>query len=322
MVSIKDIAKQAGVAISTVSYALNNSPKVTEKTRSKILAIAEELNYVPNAAARTLKKRHTKIIGAYFTDYGGSFFGELLRGMRRLLNEKGYDLIACTGKESHRFLPEGIIDGAVILDNHFPDEKIIAYADRGHRIVVLDREIDHPNIECVLLDNKMGAELAINFLINQGHKNLILLTGSEESFDSNKRLEAAKKILKQHPSINYSTIQGHFDKESGEEAAKKIVIDYSSPVAIFSFNDEMAIGIYNYLKETPYHIGEHIHVIGFDDIELTNYIEPLLSTIHYSKEEWGKEAAEQLLNLIKNKTTKSKKIKMELTKGDSVNKLT
>ncbi|HLU21204.1 MAG TPA: LacI family DNA-binding transcriptional regulator, partial [Bacillaceae bacterium] len=111
MVSIKDIAKQAGVAISTVSYALNGSPKVTEETRAKILAVAKELNYVPNAAARTLKKRKTKIIGAFLTDYGGSFFGELLRGMRKTLNEKGYDLIVCTGKESHRFLPEGIIDG-------------------------------------------------------------------------------------------------------------------------------------------------------------------------------------------------------------------
>ncbi|MFC5466563.1 LacI family DNA-binding transcriptional regulator [Lederbergia graminis] len=321
MVSIKDIAKQAGVAISTVSYALNGSPKVTEETRAKILAVAKELNYVPNAAARTLKKRKTKIIGAFLTDYGGSFFGELLRGMRKTLNEKGYDLIVCTGKESHRFLPEGIIDGAIILDAHFPDEEIITYADRGHRIIVLDREIDHPNIERVLLDNEMGAELAINFLLNNGHKNFVILTGSKESYDSNRRLKAVKEIFSRYPSLNLTIIPGDFDKASGERAAKHILANYAEPVAVFSFNDEMAIGIYNYLEQSQYNVGEHVHIIGFDNIELSNYTRPRLATIHYSKEDWGKAAAEQLLKLIKKEKTERQKISVELLEGESVQKL-
>lgn len=95
MVGIKDIAQKAGVSISTVSYALNGSPKVTEETRARIQAIANELNYVPNMAARTLKRRQTNIIGVYLADYAGSFYGELLDGIKKGLELFGYEMIVC-----------------------------------------------------------------------------------------------------------------------------------------------------------------------------------------------------------------------------------
>lgn len=320
MVSIKDIAKKAGVAISTVSYALNGSPKVTEETRAKILEAAKELNYIPNAAARTLKKRNTNIIGAFFTDYGGSFFGELLKGMRKALNDQGYDLIACTGKDSHRFLPEGIIDGAIILDAHFSDKELLSYAERGHRLVVLDRELDHKNIERVLLDNRMGTKLAIEYLIENGHENIILLTGPPESFDSLQRLNAAMELLKEFPTVKYTIIQGEFDRESGKRAAREITEKYERPVAVFSFNDEMAIGMYHFLANTDLRIGEHIQIISFDNIELSRFVHPALTSIHYSKEEWGEVAANQLLQLIQEEKTEPQIISVQLIERDSVMK--
>ena len=139
MVGIKDIAKKAGVSISTVSYALNGSSKVTEETRTRIQAIAEELNYVPNMAARTLKRRQTNIIGVYLADYGGSFYGELLEGIKKGLALFDYEMIVCSGKKSHLFIPEKMVDGAIILDWTFPTKEIEKFAERGHSIVVLDR---------------------------------------------------------------------------------------------------------------------------------------------------------------------------------------
>ncbi|MBS4204542.1 LacI family DNA-binding transcriptional regulator [Lederbergia citrea] len=321
MVSIKDIAKKAGVSISTVSYALNGSPKVTEETSAKILAIAKELNYIPNAAARTLRERKTKIIGAFLTDYSGPFFGQLLQGMRETLNNKGYDLIVCTGKESHRFLPEGIIDGAIVLDATFPDEELISYANRGHKLIVLDREIDHPNIDRVLLDNQMGAELAVEFLIGKGHENIVVVTGPAGSYDSDQRLEAVKKLLETHPSISLSVIHGDFDKASGERTAEQIIQTYTKPVAVFCFNDEMAIGMYNYIETTDYVVGKDIHIIGFDNIEVAHYVRPRLSTIHYSKQDWGAKAAEKLIRLIGNEKYEIQKVNVELLEGDSVGKV-
>ncbi|MCU9612672.1 LacI family transcriptional regulator [Caldibacillus lycopersici] len=318
MVSIKDIAKKADVSISTVSYALNGSTKITEETKARVLRIAKELNYVPNAAARTLKKRNTNIIGAFFTDYSGQFFGQLLTGLRKKLNEAGYDLVVSTGKESHRFLPEGIIDGAIILDANFLDDEIVNYAERGHKLVVLDRILEHSNIERVLLDNQTGAEIALHYLIEKGHQNIAIVSGPNNSYDSIERMKAVNKIIQQYPNLQFSTYQGDFDKQSGAKIAKLLVEQYTTPVAVFCLNDEMAIGMYQYLETTEFHVGEHFHIIGFDNIELSQFLRPRLASIHYSKEEWGSRAGEQILKLIHNEKSEPQTIEVSLIEGNSV----
>lgn len=318
MVGIKDIAKKAGVSISTVSYALNGSPKVTEETSARILAIANELNYTPNAAARNLKKRETKIIGAFLRDYSGAFYGELLEGMKESLLDKGYELVACSGKESHRFLPERMIDGAIILDESFSNEELLGYAERGHKIVVLDRELKHQNIAQVLLDNKAGATLAIDYLLDQGHRNLYIVMGPEKSYDANQRMLAVTQALERFTSIDYQVLQGNFTKDAGEQAAKQIVDEYTTPAAVFCLNDDMAIGMYNYIAQTNLKVGEHIHIIGFDNIELSHYMQPRLSTIDFSKRKWGALATEQLLKLIASGAVENQRIYCSLVKGNSV----
>lgn len=318
VVSIKDIAKKAGVSISTVSYALNGNPKVTKETSSRILAVAKELNYVPNAAARSLKKRETKIIGAFLTDFNGAFYGELLQGIKEVLNIKGYDLIVCSGAQSHRLLPERNIDGAIVLDSSFSSEEILQYAERGHKLVVLDRELNHSNVNQVLLDNKAGAALAMEYLIEKGHRKIYVITGPEASFDSMQRLQAVRQAVERHQPLAYTQIQGDFNKSAGEEAAERIIREYTEPAAVFCLNDEMAIGLYNAVKESEYKIGTHIHIIGFDNIELTQYTEPRLATIDYSKRKWGALASEQLLKLIADEEIDHERIYVTLVKGDSV----
>jgi len=318
VVSIKDIAKRAGVAISTVSYALNDSPKVTEETRKRILAVAEELNYVPNAAARTLKKRKTKIIGAFLTTYEGAFYGELLHGIREELNKKGYDLVICSGTQSHRLLTEGMLDGAIILDRQFSNNELLLHANRGHKLVVLDRELSHSNIIQVLLDNKAGATFAMEYLLARGHKRLYAVTGPEGSFDAEQRLQAVRQTVNRNGPVQYTEIPGNFDKESGEAAAVRIIEEYTDPVAVFCFNDEMAIGMYHALKDTPFRIGEHIHLIGFDHIEIANYLQPPLASINYSKLRWGALAAEQLMRLIAEDGAEHERVYVTLVEGESV----
>ncbi|MFY4774067.1 LacI family DNA-binding transcriptional regulator [Metabacillus sp. RGM 3146] len=321
MVSIKDIAKKAGVSISTVSYALNGSTKVTEETCARILAIAKEMNYIPNAAARNLKKRETKIIGVFLTNYSGAFYGELLQGMQEFLSQKGYDLIVCSGEQSHRMLPERMIDGAIVLDETFSSEELLSHADRGHKLVVLDREIPHPNINQVLLDNKAGAALAMDYLLETGLKKIYAVTGPAGSYDSNQRLKAARQVADRYPHIEFTEIPGDFNKPSGEKAAEQIVKEASGTVGVFCLNDDMAIGMYNFLSESSYEIGRDIHIIGFDNIEVSRYAKPRLMTIDYSKNKWGALAAEQLLKLIHNEPVEHERIYVSLIKGDSVQKI-
>ncbi|MFF2446376.1 LacI family DNA-binding transcriptional regulator [Neobacillus sp. NPDC058068] len=321
MVSIKDIAKKAGVSISTVSYALNGSPKVTAETSAKIHAIAKELNYIPNAAARSLKKQETKIIGAFLTNYSGAFYGQLLQGMQDSLSKDGYELIVCSGKQSHRFLPERMIDGAIILDVTFSSEELVKYAELGHKLVVLDRELDHPNINQVLLHNRSGATLAMDSLIEKGHNKIYVVTGPKFSYDSNQRLQAARQAVERYRHIEYVEIEGDFNKPSGESAAEQIIKEYTKPVAVFCLNDEMAIGMYNYISKTEFKVGEHIHIIGFDNIELTQYTQPRLATIDYSERKWGALAAEQLIKLIANKPVVHERIYVTLIEGKSVQEI-
>lgn len=320
MVSIKDIAKKAGVSISTVSYALNGSSKVTEETSSRILAIAEELNYVPNAAARTLKKRESRIIGVFLTDFRGDVYGDLLDGVKDVLNQQGYDLIVCSGVQSHRMLPERMIDGAIILDSGFDSEEILRYADRGHRIVVLDRELIHPNINRVLLDNRSGAAAAMNHLLEQGHRKLYVITGPEDSYDSNQRLAVVRQIAAEHADVELIEIVSNFEKKGGAVAAQQIIDEYQEPVAVFCLNDEMAVGICNVLGETELQVGEHVHVIGFDNIELTKYLQPRLATVDYSRAKWGAAAAEHLLRILAGDPIEHELIQVKLIEGGSVGK--
>ncbi|WP_434752052.1 LacI family DNA-binding transcriptional regulator [Paenibacillus amylolyticus] len=318
MVSIKDIAKKAGVSISTVSYALNGSNKVTDETRSKILVIAKELNYVPNAAARTLKKRESRILGVFLTDFSGDVYGDLLSGMKAICNAQGYDLIVCSGKQSHRMLPERMIDGAIILDHTFSSEELMQYADRGHKIVVLDRELKHPNINQVLLDNKAGATLAMEYLIEHGHKKIYVVTGPEGSFDSEQRLKAVRQVAERVADVEWIEVTGDFEKSGGERAADQIIQTYNGPAAVFSLNDEMAIGLCDRLADSELQVGKHIDVIGFDHIELSNYVQPKLASIDYSKRKWGAIAAEQLIKIIAGEPVDHERIYVTLVEGKSV----
>lgn len=317
MVGIKDIAKAAGVSISTVSYALNGSPKVTEATRARITAIANELNYIPNMAARTLKKQQTNIIAVYLADYGGTFYGELLSGIKKGLAHYNYEMIVCSGQKSHLFLPERMVDGGIILDWTFKTEEIKQIANRGHYIVVLDREIACPNVRKVLLDNKGGATLAMEKIIANNPSHVYLVSGPEEAFDSRQRLEASTRELERY-GVNYEIIPSHFTEESGYTAAKTIHHSLKDkPITIFSFNDEMAVGMYQYFKKTDLQIGKDISLIGFDNNEIGSFLSPRLATISYSKHRWGMVAAEKIVKLINNEEIEDEWIITSFVEGNS-----
>lgn len=317
MTGIKDIAKAAGVSISTVSYALNGSTKVTEKTRQRIMKIAEELNYIPNAAARTLKTRKTHIIGAFLGDYSGSFYGELLKGINHELSETGYELIVCNGPESHRLMTERIVDGGIILGHRFTQEQILGFADRGHPLTILDRNMDHPNISCVLLDNEMGMQQAMRTIIATKPHCIHLVDGPEENHDA---FERRAVVLEQADlaGVAVRIWEGGFTKRSGIRAASEILEVLKDGDAIVCLNDDMALGVYDVLQNTSFRIGLDISLTGFDKLEVTNYTQPKIASVSYSKLDWGKTAARALLQLIDKRERTNAKIDSKFIVAGSV----
>lgn len=315
MVGIKEIARRANVSISTASYALNGSSKVKPATRERILAIAKELHYTPNKAGRILKKQKTNLIGVYLTNYGGPFYGELVEGITDALHEEGYDVIICLGEKSQLFIPEKMIDGALILDSTFETAQIAEYAERGHQMVVLDRKV--PNVPAVRLDNAKGAQLAMETLLEQPREHVYLVSGPVDSFDSLARLKAAQDILHQLE-MPYSVLPGLFTKDSGKVIAQQIVETGQKNSAIFSLNDEMAVGMYSVFREAKWEVGRDIQIVGFDNIDISHYLQPRLTTIAYSKYEWGKQSAQTLAHLLSGETVEDQVIAVSLKKGKSV----
>lgn len=304
---IKDIAEKAGVSISTVSYALNGSSRVSEKTRQRILAIADEMNYIPNLAGQNLRRQKTNIVAVYLTSFQGSFFGDLLQGMHEKANELGLELIVCSGKRSRLFLPQRLIDGILVLDRNFGDSELLKYADQNYPIVVLDRELSHDSIRSVLLENEKGATQAMQSLINEGVDKIYIISGPEKKHDSNKRKKAAIAAAKAS-NMDWTVIQGHFNETSGYQAGEKMTFESGRTYGVFALNDEMGLGIHKYLTEKGISINEEVFIRGFDRNQVTSYLNPPIKSVAYSKFEFGAAAVDILNKLIQDKPVENRTI--------------
>jgi len=294
LATIKDVAKHAGVAVSTASYVLNNDPRVSEETRRKVWAAVEELNYRPNAIARNLKRRKTETIGLFLTGFGGPFFSSITQGLEEVVTSNGYDLVACSTSGNHRnsasrFLREKQFDAAIIFGPTIPDELIVQVARKDFPIVVMDRELKADHVHHVLVNNVQGAFTATTHLIGLGYRKIGYLSGGVESYNNQKRFEGYKKALAEAgiPYQSIYTAQGHFTEHGGYQAMKSLIMSGNVPEAIFSANDEMAIGCIQALTEAGYRIPEDVAIVGFDDIRLSAFVRPALTTINHPKREWG-----------------------------------
>lgn len=292
--TIKDVAKLAGVAVSTASYALNNVNKVSPATMKKVQEAARELNYFKNGFASDLKRTKTNTIALILRDLSGPFYSELIKGVQEVTTANGYDLIACSsvgGAQSTaaKFLKEKRVDGAVILAHNITNDIILESAREGFPIVVLDRKLDHEFVYQVEVDNIHGGYAATEYLINKGHREIGYVSGPMNSHDNEMRFDGYMSALKDH-GIQYQNkwkVSGDFTREGGYRATKMLIAQRQLPEAIFYANDEMAIGGLQAFKENKISVPEDISIIGYDDIQLAEYVSPPLTTVRQPKYEVG-----------------------------------
>lgn len=321
MVTIKDIAREAGVSISTVSYALNGVDKVNERTRERIVKIAEDMNYTPNRSARNLKRKSTDVIAIYLADFGGNFYGRLLDALKISLEKYHYEMIACTGIKSHLFIPEQMVDAAVILDWNFSNKDIIKYAKMGRKIVVLDRAIDNEKVGQVLLDNVSGVEQVLERFTETPTDKVYLVSGPSNSYDNVSRLTASIKWLDKHD-IDYQVLQGSFTEISGYKIGNHLSKLFDNkPMKVFSMNDEMAIGLYRYFINTDLVIGKDILISGFDNTETGQIVQPRLATVSYPIEQWSDMISKMLFEMLEGKKAEKLLLPVEFIPGESMGKM-
>lgn len=309
-VTIKDVAKKASVSISTVSYAINGSDRISEETRERILKVAHEMNYVANSNAKMLKQKKTKAIGIFFNSWFGPVYSELVKGIEKSTHQRGYDLIACsqygdTNSTASKYLRDRMVDGAIILSSSLSDERIKSFASPDLPIVVLDREIQADNIYSLLIDNFGGAFAATKALIAAGNKEIYLFTGPEDSYDAQKRQEGYIAALGYFniPLDSDLLIHCDFEEKSAYQAMVSILESGARPTAIFSSNDEMALGIIRAAKEYAIKIPKDLKIIGFDDIQMAERLEPSLTTISHQKIEMGELAAQMLIDAVESEAS-------------------
>lgn len=307
MPTIKDVAKLAGVSISTVSYALNGTRSISDETKKKVFEAAKELDYKPSGIARSLKMKSNQMIAVVVNEFKGPIYQEIIHGVSKAAKKYGYEVIAaeCFSEKTQitKVLSQRFVDGAVILASYLSDDMIKNLVGDNFPIVVLDREIKNKNITSILIDNELGTFEAINYFYKQGHRKIGFLGGPKDSYDNNTRFKGFKNAMGK---LNLEfpkewCLTSNFTENGGYSVVQDFLNNIPSkqwPTAFFVSNDEMAIGAMRAFQEYGINIPKDMAIIGFDDIELCQYVTPKLSTIHRPCYELGTMAANSLISKL------------------------
>jgi len=310
-ITIKDIARMANVSHTTVSRALNDKSRIKNETKERILSIARELNYRPNFIARSLVMRRTKTLGLVITTIANPFYTELSQGIEATAINLGYNIILCsthsdlsTEKQYIDMLRSKGVDGIIFTSAHMGDPNILALAEEGFPIILVNRRTYHPvireKVDYVGVDNIHGGFLAVEHLIKLGHRRIGVIGGSSESSVGFERLEGGKKALAAHglDVISDYFLEGDFLKGSGYQGGKKFLGMSEPPTAIFATNDYMALGAYQAITEEGVKVPEEVALIGFNDIEFTSMKGIELTTVGQKKYEMGALAVKTLVERV------------------------
>ncbi|MBU3216997.1 LacI family transcriptional regulator [Clostridium estertheticum] len=331
-VTIKDIAKIANVSHTTVSRALNNSPFISDLTKAKIMTIAKELNYVPNYSAKSLVLNRSYNIGLIFTTISEAtssrFFYETISGVNSAIKES-YNIVVrgiddykdFTSVNRKRF------DGIILMSQSNSDNSFIYYLmEKKIPLVVLNRYIDESSIVNILSSDKKGVYEAVNYLIQNGHKDIAIIEGKKGFNSTTERKNGfLDALIENKIQINSKYIvEGNYTIGSGYTAMKKLLCLSKIPTAVFCSNDEMAIGAMKATVEAGLNVPNDISIMGFDGMQLGDYLTPALTTVRRPIIEISKIGAEKLLSIIENNTDDGEKIYIstELIKRESVAKVT
>ncbi|MCP8617868.1 LacI family DNA-binding transcriptional regulator [Salirhabdus salicampi] len=321
MTSIKDIARLAGVSISTVSRTLNNYSDVKPETKEKVIKIAEELNYFPNAVAKSLVQKKTHTIGVFFGNnmnlgFDHPFFLDIISAVREVVGNAGYDLIIFTNKNKERatyttLCRERSVDGVVLLltgEGKKKNEQFIELQESGIPCIAIDLPLKGDKCTYVESDNYFGSKLAMEHLANLGHQVIAFIGGDEISKTSYDRLRAYQDSMMEY-GIGYNpnlVYLGYFSKGIAQKATKELMRQRPDITAFFVASDEMAITVIETLKALGKNVPNDVSVVGFDDIREASFCTPPLTTVKQNKHDIGSEAAKMLLEIIEKSDIKPK----------------
>ncbi len=305
MVTIKDVAREAGVAISTVSNVLNRVDVVSEEKKKKVLDAVEKLKYVPNMNAKFLKSNKKNTIGLFLPSIQGDYYRTLMQAVHLQCKLKGYLLNIYvsnenTSDEIYGMIISSGVEGAIVMNERLHNEYINRIALTHMPLVFIDRDFAGDRMSSVTIDNMEGALLAMEYLIKQGHRRIGYIHGINNNDDKN-RYQAYLKVMSKYnlPLDDNIILLGYFEEALAYSEMRVLLLKgIDIPDAFFCANDEMAWGCIRALSESGYRIPEDVSVIGFDDMLLSSYYKPALTTIHSPISELGTLSAIELFRML------------------------
>ncbi len=325
MATIRDVALHAGVSMTTVSHVVNDTRRVSADVRARVDVAIRALGYVPSAVARSLKSNTTRTLGMLTPNSSNPYFAEIVRVVEDRCFKAGYTLILCnTEDESPRqsvylkVLAERRIDGLIVVSTG--DDEALVSQLRGLTMptVLLDREIDDPGCDLVETAHMDGGLLAVRHLLSLGHRRIACIGGPAHVTAGEQRVAGWRLALAESgaaPETAELLWRGGFTSQGGYEAMHAILRadpgpgqGLQRPSAVFACNDLMAIGALRAIHESGLRVPDDISIVGFDDIELSAYTSPPLTTVAQPKDRIGALAVDMLLERVTGRRLEARKV--------------
>ena len=312
MVTIKDVAREAGVAISTVSNVFNNGDIVSEETKQKVLEAVEKLHYIPNMNAKLLKSNRKNTIGLFVTSLQGDFYNVLTQAIHLQCKLNNYMLNIYVSNDNspdeiYRMIIASGVAGAIIYHEDLTGDYVKRIATVNIPMVFIDRDSKDKNISGVLVDDKLGATMAVDHLIKLGHKRIGYIHGNETGDDKH-RFQGYKEMMEKNnlPIDEDIILRGYYEEALAySEMRSMLSSGIKLPDAMFCANDEMAWGCIQALQDVGIKVPEDVSVIGYDDSTLSAYYGVPLTTVHSPIVEMGSASANELFRLLNSEGDKS-----------------
>ncbi|MBN9672622.1 LacI family DNA-binding transcriptional regulator [Roseibium aggregatum] len=300
---IVDVARAAGVSTATVSRALSSPDLLTEETRKAVFAAIKATGYRVNKTARKLRTRQAGAVLVLVPNLGNPFFSQILAGISETLGERDTSVLiadtedrATSGQHLVDYFLDAQIDGMICLDGALSQRELAQFEENGvsGKIVFACEWVQGSDFPSVRSDNIQGARLAVGHLYDLGHRKIAHVTGPQDNVLTHARREGmlAERARLGLPAREEWIIRGDFSLESGKAAAHKIVHMTDRPTAVFCASDQVAFGLISTLSAHGLRVPGDISVIGFDDIELSEYYVPALTTIRQDRRALGTKAAQ------------------------------
>jgi len=306
-ITIKDIAAESGLSVSTVSRALNNHPDIHTRTKKIVNDIAEKLGYRPNIVARSLKSSQSNQIGVIVPEIRHDFFANAISGIEEVAYQYGYTVIVSQSNEDMErekinvrsmFLNRvaGIIVSVSQTTNS--SEHFAELLRNGVRMVFFDRSCRDLDVYSVEIDDVKSAYNAVSYLIQKGHKKIYHLAGPQNLIICRERYLGFEKAMRENGINDFRMVEGGMHEYDGYNSMTKLLMQDDIPDALFAVNDPVALGAFRKLKEANIKIPEQVSIIGFSNNPITEMVDPSLTTVEQPSMEMGRKAAQLLIDQI------------------------